>query len=298
MEIIHPSEIVGERFNDARDFVQKAIESRNHWKALYGLAPICKSYARGDFEIHLYLSCLFNLRSPITEVENKGIIFEWINITNYCIRIQRHTYLELTSATNTPLKGCANRPSAKHSNEAMLVGIVQLLKKKNGALPTSIPSLVWLKSLNACPISPMNALQQSQAVSCMPELGDYITVPIPPISMPDKIDRKGSSTIGFRGVFEGKLPSQEVKSRTEIVNNLSNDNSPLVRECGGILNPDVLVSSFSIELGQDNTIGIFFEEPLKSSLQGYELFFYPLDLNSWPIEWVHGKTIQQNGRIV
>ena len=132
----------------------------------------------------------------------------------------------------------------------------------------------------------------------MPELRDDIIVPVTPISVTVKVDWEGSFSRGSGGVQASELPSQEVKGRAEIVYNLSNNHPPLVRECGGILNTDVLVASFSIELGQDNTIGIFFEEPLKSSLQGYELFFYPLDLNSWPIEWVHGKTIQQNGRIV
>jgi hypothetical protein len=88
--------------------------------------------------------------------------------------------------------------------------------------------------------------------------------------------------------YEGELPSQKVKRRPEIMGNLPNEYAPLIRETGRpTLNAETITSSFSIELGNDNTVGIVFEQPLKGCLQGYDLALCPLDLNSWPIQRVH-----------
>ncbi len=287
--LVNPLELFSERFNDARNFVQKAIKGRNHWKTLYGLAPISEAYARGDLEIHLHLPCFFNLRSPITKVKSKGIKCQRVNMPDYCIRIQRHPYLELTSTTNASLKGCANRPSAQNSNEAMLVGIVKVLKKKKGIAPTLIPSLVWLKRLQLFPEPLVNMGNVPIAVPSLLLTFNPETAPstIRKHSASSLVDGELDSGVGVVNIDTLQLPSQKVKCRAEIMNKFSNSYSPLIRKNGGILNTDILVSSFSIELGQDNTVGIFFKEPMKSSLQGYELALCPLDLSSWPVEWLH-----------
>ena len=70
--------------------------------------------------------------------------------------------------------------------------------------------------------------------------------------------------------------------------NLPNEHTPIVGEGGwGTLNPNIIMSSLFIEFGYDNTIGVFFEELLKSRVQGYELALCPLDFSSWPIERMH-----------
>ncbi len=283
-------ELTSERFNDARNIVRNALQRSNDWKTFYGIAPITEAYARGDIEIHLHLCLLPNLRSPVGKIENRNAtLWERTNMPDLCVRMYRHPNLEFRPPTNEPCKLNTPRYGSQNRDEAMLVGIVQFMKKKKGAVPTPVPSLVWLKRLNACPKTPMDALEEAQAMPFMPEMRDgIVAVSLPSLCATNKINRKCSSVIGLGIVQEGELPCQKVKCGAEIVDNLPNENPIFIRECwGGILNSDIVASSLSVKLSHDNTVGISFEEPLKSIIQGYELAICPLDLSSWPIEWVH-----------
>ena len=289
MDKTHPSELASERFDDARNIVCNALKRSNDWKAICGVAPITEAYARGNIEIHLHLSLHPNLRLPITEVENRNAIRERANISDLCIRMYRHPDFEFRASTGKSVELNTAHYSSQNRDEAMFVGIVQFMKKKKWAMPTPIPSLVWLKRLDACQIAPMDALEKAQAIVSMPEMRDgALPASLPSLCATNEINRKCSSVVGLGVVQEGELPCQKVKCRAEIVDNLSNEHPIFIRECGGrILNSEIVVSGISVELGNNSTAGVLFEEPLKGILQGYELALCPLDLSSWPIELMH-----------
>ena len=70
MEVVHPSEITSERFNNTRDFIVDVIKRSKDWKALYSIAPVTESYARGDIELHLHLFLHFDSRASIFKSES------------------------------------------------------------------------------------------------------------------------------------------------------------------------------------------------------------------------------------
>ena len=289
MEVINQSEIIGERFNDARDFVRNAMKSFNDWKAFYGITTVAEAYARGDIEIHLHLFSHHHFGMSVNKTKGRNATFlKRHNIPNFCIRMQRHPFIEFASSTDKSVKSETPQSWSQDSNEAMFVGIVKLLKKKKGVMPTLIPSLVWLKRLEYFKkplVDVSNVSIDDPTIHPRPISETSSMFPI--ISCPCSLaDGKLSNGVGVVSDTP-QLPSQEVKGRTQVMGNLSNYYHPLIGKCGTIINSDVLTAGFSIELGQDDGVAIYFEEPLSNLLEGYELAICPLDLSSWPIKWMH-----------
>ena len=299
MEILNPSEIISERFDDARSLIRDAYQSRNNWKSFYGITTAAEAYARGDIEIHLHFLIHRNSMLPIPKIKERDAAFgKGHNMTNFCIWIQRHPFVEFASSADVSLKTESTHYRSQDGDEAMLVGIVKILKKKKGTAPMLIPSLVWLKFLDTCPETLVHTLETAQTTSLSPKVGDKVAVCLAPYCFSDNVYRKCSMVIGCGVAQEGELPDQKVKCRAEVMGNLPNNRSPLIGKCWTIVNPNVLTPSFSIELGQDDSIAIVFEEYLSSRLQAYDLALCPLDLSSWPDQCMHSKTIQRNKHIV
>jgi len=298
MEIINPSEIVSKRFDDARSVVRNALKSSNDWKSLYGVTTVAEAYARGDIEIHLHL--FFSSKLPVHKVKDGDAIFgKGHNITDFCIRMQRHPFIEFATSADKPVKSETTQSRSQDSDETMFVGIVKLLKKKKRVTPTLIPSLVWLKRLELCQETPVdiNHVSIDEPTILTRPMSETSSMFFT-ISCPCSLaDRKLSTRVGVI-TDTPQLPCQQVESRPEIVSNLSYNHSPFIRECGAIINPNVPATNFSIELGQDDSVAIVFEKILSNILQGYELAVYPSDFSSWPIKLMHSKTIQRNEHIV
>jgi len=280
-------ELAIEGFDDARNYIRDVRKRSDDWKSFYGVAPITEAYARGEIEIHLYFMCSLDFHA--FDVQNEhAFTRQRANVSNYCIRMYRHPYLEFGATTNNAGEAHTSDRDSQNGNQAMLVGIVQFVKQKKGTVPITIPSLVWLKCLDACPETPIDALKKTQTISLTPELMDRVTFPVSPFSLPDKIYGESGVVIGLGVAQERKLPSQKVERRAEIVGNLPNEQTPLKREVRGTaLNAEMIMPGFSVELGNDNSVRILFEDPLKGHLQGCELALCPLYLSSWPIQRMH-----------
>ena len=288
MEIIHPSEIISETFDDARNLVRNALQSKNDWKAFYGIATAAESYLRQDVDIHLHL-ILSDYLSSLDVIERNAFGGKGASSANLCIHIQRHPRLEGSSSRPTNDLH-ATYGSSQNCDEAMFIGIVQFMKKKKGMVSTPVPSLVWLKSLNACPETPIDTLKKMTWDSIVPEGMVIPTINSGSLCATRKsADREGRTVEGYSSsILEGELPSETIQGRTEIMSNFSDDYTPFNREGRRtIFNAEIIATCLSVELGWDNTIGIAFKEPLQSCLQGYELALCPLDLSCWPIEWMH-----------
>ncbi|MFC2001200.1 hypothetical protein ACFLUZ_01700 [Chloroflexota bacterium] len=247
MEIINPSEIISKRFNDARNIIKNSFKSKDNWAAFYGMAGIAKSYLRSDMGIHLHLILTGkNLSHNVQDCDTFRGKRE--SDSNLCIWFQRYPSFNDYFPRQT-CKLPTSHISSQNRDEAMFIGLIQLLKKKKGIALTAIPSLVWLKSLNTCPITPTDTLKKSQSEIIMPE--SEVSLPVDS-NIFEVIDRK--SGIGRRygdiGIPKGKLPDKTIQSRTEVMGNLPNDNTPFNGEGSRtIINADIIISSLFVELG-------------------------------------------------
>ena len=287
-------ELTGERFDDVVHLIRNAVKGSNDWKAFYGVASAAKAYARGDVEVHLHLMlnpCLdsaIGQEGAFSEIKDTNAIRRKIaDIPDLCIRFQRHPALDCRSARKSSNLITVRR-RGQNGDEAMLIGIVQLVKKNKAAVPTPIPSLVWLKRLDACPETAGDALEASPLL-----LLAGIESGVMPISNSVRngfvqTDRKaGVERRGIRSQ-EGKLPCETVECGAKVVRNLPDYGTPLIGQGGrATLGAETIMASFSVMLGFDNTIGILFEEALCGMVQSYHLALCPLDLGSWPIEMMH-----------
>ncbi len=283
MEIINSSEITSERFDYAKDFIRNISKRSYDWKSFYGIASITEAYARGDIEIHLHI---FLSPNPTVKITNENTFFgEGVNRGNFCIRIQRCPYFEVGTTTYESLEFISSNSGSQNSDEAMFIGIIQLMKKKKGAIPSLIPSLVWLKCFDFFHMSLSEAFGDVRAFLSTPKMRDEFAINSP-LCATNKVNRESSFRVGSEFIRTSKLPCQNIKSGTEVMNNLPNHHAPLSRKNGCIFDLYTIASSISLKLGSDS-IDIMFEEPLKSLIQGYELALCPLNLNSWPDKSMH-----------
>lgn len=283
--MIDSLELRGEGFDDARNLVRTAHKSAIDWKAFYGIASPAESYVRRDGGFHLHLSYRANsARSEITGLGAAARQRE--HVPDLCVWAQLHPHIWASASGKTGYLH-ASHSSGGNRDEAMFVHPVQLVHKKKGAAPTPIPSLVWLKRLDACPEPPIDALNRSD-FSVSPDL----TSSLAPLHSQH---RKSSEIEWIGGAKESELPSESIERRTKIVGDLPNDGGPLIGEA---LRPTdyakTVMASLLIEVGYANFIGVVFEKPLLGLVQQHELAFCPLDLGSWPVKWVaHDGSIAQ-----
>ena len=288
------TELIGERFNDCVDLIRHACQRRNDWKAFYGVASAAEAYARGDADVRLHL--MFDSRSNPTVV-GEGVVKindanavrrELMQLPDLCIRMQRHPSLDPRPGASGTHNVPAYRSHDQNSDEAMLVGVVQLIKKNKGAVQIPVPSLIWLKRLDSCPEIAGDTLQTSplfalagleRGVGSVPDLLGVVPV---------ETDGEAGAEEGVVGPREGKLPRETIERRAEIVRNLPDYDAPLIGQRGRPApGAHIVVASFSVELGFEDIIGISFKEPLDGIVQGYYLALCPLDLDSWPIQTMH-----------
>ena len=286
-------ELIAEQLNDARHFVRHAFERRNHWKAFYGVAPIAEEYCRSDVDIHLHILRAYQPTAGRINYEDSAVGWERTDIPNLCIRMQLHPVINprwRAPQSSKPISGWHGR---QNRDEAVLVGVVQFLKKKKRTAPTPIPSLVWLKPLDACPQAPRDALKEYAAPPAASKAADD---PVLTLGVSDPKDREGRPFIRSNWDStsvtgqERELPSQPIERGAEVVGNFADAQTPLTRKRRRLaLDAQAVAACVCIELGEDDTIGVSFEEPLKSSVQGFDLALCPLDPSSWPIEIRHER---------
>lgn len=288
MEIIHPSEITSERFNNTRDFLVDVIKRSKDWKVSYGIAPIAESYARGDVELHLCLFLHLDSEACTIAMKNGDGKRKRVYPANLRIRAYWHANLDFRATPKKSSNLTTTHRSKQNWDEPMFIGIIQFTKEKKRAMQIPMPSFVWLKSLNAYPISPMDTFKTPRA---FPLFTPKAICPFSSTST--NIEYwEGRINGGSRCFQQSKLPSQEVERRTQVVGDFTDYNAPLFGKFGrASLYYNRIVSSLFIEFGSSNDIGILCEEPFRIFLQGYELCFCPLDLSSWPIEWMHSSLI-------
>ncbi|MCH8296548.1 MAG: hypothetical protein IH873_00640 [Chloroflexi bacterium] len=268
--------------------MRHAVQHAKNWKASYGVASIAEQYAWGEVGVHLHLMLNPYLRSPAFNAcqDTNSTFWQWQDVPDFCIQLQRHPALE-GRPTEEPLNFNTSDSCGQDCNGAVFIGIVQLRKKKKGITPTPVPSLVWLKQLDACPKSPVDALKESQSTSFPPEMGDGVSTRTLSLGVSNEINGECGVPVWCSGTQQCKLPGQSIKSGAKVVGNFANDDSPIIwKDERAIVNAQIVMSGLAIEIGYD-TIGIALEPPLQSVVQSYDLALCPLDLGSWPIQGMH-----------
>jgi len=289
-------EIVGERFHDARNLVLHALQRANDWKALYGPATLAESYARGDCDVHLHLRFKKLPSGGIKNVDTAlaGLVRWYVsNPADLSIRAQRHRAVEVSSSGEaSEFQGCRSR--SENRDEAVLVGIVQLLQKKEGALPTSVPSLVWLKPLNDSLVLTGNSVDHTPAISkFIPlEMGDER--PFVPSSVSLGLADQEDRELGIEGrpfsVGPDELIDKPVESRAQIVRDLSDQQRPINWEVlRAALHSETEIGGLRIVLGYADFVEVVPEEPLNALLESCDLVPCPLDSSPWPIARMHDE---------
>jgi len=282
METTHSSEVTSERLDNMRDLLSDVIKSPKNWTVSHGIAPIAESYARGDPELRLSLFLHPDSEACTIAVKNGDGRRKRIYPTNLRIWAYRHTHLDSRTTPKEPGNLSTTHRSKQNLDEAMFVSITQLTKEKEWAMQIPVTSLIWLKSLNMCPVSSMDVLETPWAFPV------FAPEAVFPSTSTNRAYGEGRIFGGGRCLQQSKLPSQEVECRTQVVGDFTDYNAPLFGEFGRTpLYSNGIVTSLFVEFGSDNDIGVLSEEPFGILLQGYELGLCPLDLSSWPIQRMH-----------
>lgn len=284
------AELTGERFNDARDLVRHALKRKDHWQARYGLTSVAESYARGDCDIHLHLRLKKLHSGGIKKIDTTlaGLIRWYIsNPTDLCIRAQRHLALEVDfSSESREAQGCWRR--SQNCDEAVFVGIVQLVKKNKGATLTLVPSLVWLEPLDVCPEVARDALQTPPPLVLAGDESGVLSVSDSLVDAFGETDRETGVEGGITWPQESKLPSQTIERRAQVVRYLPDQHRPTDWEfLRPTLDSKTVIIGLRVVLGYFDFIEVLPEEPLNVLLETYDLAVCPLDLTSWPIQTMH-----------
>ncbi len=123
-----------------------------------------------------------------------------------------------------------------------------------------MPSLIWLKSFNTCPISPIDTFKARRAFPLFAPKAIYLF----PSTSTYSVYGEGCPVIRGGCLQQSKLPSQKVECRTQVVGDFTDYNAPLFGKFGrASLYYNRIVSSLFIEFGSSNDIGILCEEPFR-----------------------------------
>ena len=228
------NKFIGEGFDDTRDLVRHADQRTNDWKTFYGVATVAEAYLRGDSGLHLHVVFHPGSQPPVNNrVKHCNTTGrQGRNFSDLGIQFQRHPWLNAAATSPDSTHLVTSDGSRDDGEQAVFVGIVQLRKKKKGVTPTPVPSLVWLKRLDACPERLFDTFEGVQPVLATrpPETRDEVSTRPPSFGVSNKIDGESGSVIGWGEFQNSKLPGQSVEGRPEIVDNLADKNTPPIRE--------------------------------------------------------------------
>jgi len=207
------------------------------------------------------------LKSVIHNIKNANTLSrKRSDFPDLCIWMQRHPNPEFPAATPIARKLYTSRDDRNNCNEAVLVSVVQLFKKKKGTESTPILSLIWLKCLDPCPqLCVDDTPKKTQAVSFSPEVGNQtLAMRHELLGMSNRVYGEIGSVVGIGRLQKSKLPCQLIEGGPEIVGDLPDNHPPFIWKRGrATLYTNVIMTNFRIELGYDNTIRMLFEKPLK-----------------------------------
>lgn len=274
-------EFSSEGVYDTRNLLRDALKRPNDWKALDGLASVAEEYARGDLDVHLHLRFKKFPSGEIKHVDSTatraGLIRRYVfDPADLCIRAQRHPGLEVGSSRKPAELKC-RWGSYEHRDEAVFVGIVQLLKAEKGAAPTPISTLVRLKRLDALPEAPGNTLDASRAIRLAPEVRQQVTLPSPGRRAP-QVNGERRLVVRLDSPLQSKLPSQAVKGCPQVVGDLSNQQRPVNWEfLWPARDTEAVVLGLRVVLGYADLVEILPEELLKPLPQSHDLATRPVD---------------------
>lgn len=163
--------------------------------------------------------------------------------------------------------------------KTMFIMVINI--SKNGQY--RIPCPVRLQPLNVCDLIICQAGNHSSNFP-WPDVSRGITSELSYTITDGEIDLLGES-----GILEKpELPEQMVKSRPQLVTEITNKQRKVRGELSRLLNPDHVLSCMSFSYNPlDDSVGVVFLEPLSQRLNSFEVLFSPEELEIWPIERMH-----------
>jgi hypothetical protein len=169
----------------------------------------------------------------------------------------------------------------------MFVRVVQLLKNPKRAEATPIPSLIRLQPLD----SSLKGSGEGSDAGRLETKGAICGAL--PVASSWFVDADWETTftadnIGIAaGGQEEQLTDQAVQRGSKVVDDLADHDAENEGRIRPSFNPKSMEIGLRIELGGDNSIGMFFEEPLRSSMERVDLALCPVDSFPQPIEGMH-----------
>jgi hypothetical protein len=237
--------------------------------------PFVKDYATGQFGLHLHLF----LKTPINNFESSNFCIIVHGLPDFSMQGQfklRHLFFrkisscEINTQHTIRVWPIVDR-DIRQWQQAMFISVIQFMKQPKGML-MRIPSMIWLQSLNKCPVGIRKVSDFSKPIAIIKRISDK--------------DRKFCLVEGSSDLFQGKLPSHMVETATQVVSNLADDDSPFNRRGFENLDPQCALSSLLIKFRNDGTC-ISFVKPLNSIIQGFEVIASPNKFDSNTIQRMH-----------
>lgn len=260
--------------NNFRNCGCNKIQQKKDWSIDNGITTFSERYKRMELRIHLHVR---------------------VGLSEFCAILQYvETPVGESFSSFPPIGGSKRSRSDSHNlDNPMLIRIVNLFEPKEGAFASTpfgqiygfeqrtTTGVVWLQPLDTCLMFRLKQFNHTLA-SFNPEFlfcqENRKLEPFVPCNCYRFI----------RTVQEGKLVDKMIKSRPEIMGNLSNINTPIKRRWRTIYFDAVdILSRYQILLCPDNTIMGINEKGILHQPQSVDFSFCSSNLESWAIERMH-----------
>ena len=244
--------------------------------ARIGPNSLTEHYAAGSLSIHLHLF----LKAPISDFEGN----------NLCVIFHRNPQLRMENQFGLDglefgeVSPCEREPELprriwpvdnsgiRDQQQAMFVGVVKFVEQPKGMRLGTIPSMIWLQTLDKCSLSHREVPNASR--------------PIAVIERTVGKDGKLRFVIRRGSLAQCKLPSHMVKSTTQTVSDFPDQDCPLNRRRFQYFDPEYALSGLLVEFRHEGTT-IRLVEPLDAVIQGFEMIASSGELESGTIKWMH-----------
>lgn len=162
--------------------------------------------------------------------------------------------------------------SVSSNDTPMFVMVTKNFKQPERMRPRVICSSIWLKKFNLVDCLDRYPFKSSRAFQ----------------SPTWSVNKDGKLTLVVRSRTTkfSQFPSNIVKGRTQVINDICHNNTNSYRGISRDFKPDDLSSIFNIEIGS-SFYKIRIVEGHQNIAKLIQVFLRPLNLCSWPVEWMH-----------
>jgi hypothetical protein len=275
------TKVVSEREDDLRDLIVNLGESFEDWALgkWHTVGGTVERYRRGQLRLHAHLRA-FPLGNDF-EFDELCALFEFdpsIDTQNIDLDTRRYEYSHFRILE---VRG-------RKQQELVFIGVVECVKQKQGAVAATIPSLVRLKRLDACPERSGQTLKQSAPIEEIvpPETGRGRTILMPCADPANEVNREGRPLVWVWSRIKSKLPSKIVQRSSQVVGNVSHNGANAGINVAQYVDGERALACTRVQMA-NKFVRLAFHEGLDCRLELIEMILGPKQSLPESIESIH-----------